>query len=197
VDDEEAFRALLDERGVLRPGALEPPVRAFTVFAQRPDACIDVTTWRRHAERFFRTQIGLTVTKRYDPANLPIVDAARIVVSAETARGTRLCYARPAEPGDLDAAEQADNRAGYTGMATLAARCKTVWLVALGVPFGPSAAPTARTSGANDSDRIALLLSAILASVLLGPILSPDKGELFGVRTARLKLEAASGAPYR
>jgi hypothetical protein len=181
VDEEEAFRALLDDRGILRPGALGPPARAFTVFAQRPDACIDTTTWRRHAERFFQTQIGLTVSKHYDPANLPLIDAVRIVVAAESARGTRMCYARPAEPRDHDAAEQADNRAGYTGMATLAARCKTVWLVAV----------------ADERDRIALLLSAILASVLLGPILSPDQEELFGVRTARLKLEAASGAPYR
>jgi hypothetical protein len=32
--------------------------------------------------------------------------------------------------------------------------------------------------------------------VLLGPILSPDGKEVFGVRTARMKLEGKS-APYR
>jgi hypothetical protein len=43
---------------------------------------------------------------------------------------------------------------------------------------------------ASEPDRAALLLAAILASVVLGPILSPDGRDLFGVRTARAKLEA-------
>ena len=44
-------------------------------------------------------------------------------------------------------------------------------------------------------DRAALFIAAIFASVFLGPILSAD-GELFGVRTARLKLEVKP-SPYR
>ena len=64
-------------------------------------------------------------------------------------------------------------RAGYTGLALLARRCKTIWLV---VREGPS-------------DRLALHLAAILASLLLGPILDASAGELFGIKTARAKLE--------
>jgi hypothetical protein len=45
-------------------------------------------------------------------------------------------------------------------------------------------------------DRVALTLAAILASALLGPVLAPEGDELFGVRTARLKLEGRA-RPYR
>lgn len=41
-----------------------------------------------------------------------------------------------------------------------------------------------------DDDTLALTLAAILASILLGPILDPRRSELFGVKTARRKLEA-------
>jgi hypothetical protein len=36
---------------------------------------------------------------------------------------------------------------------------------------------------------LALRLAAILASVVLGPILDPETSEIFGVKTARLKIE--------
>ena len=55
----------------------------------------------------------------------------------------------------------------------MARRCQTVWLVA-------------RT---DDADPLALRLAAILASVVLGPILDARGPELFGVKTARAKLE--------
>ena len=41
-----------------------------------------------------------------------------------------------------------------------------------------------------DPDALALRLAAILASVLLGPILDARVPELFGVKTARAKLDA-------
>jgi hypothetical protein len=65
-------------------------------------------------------------------------------------------------------------------MALLAQRCRTVWLV------------TRET----DDDRVSLGIAAIFASVLLGPILAPTGDELFGVRTARAKLEGQP-RPYR
>jgi hypothetical protein len=42
----------------------------------------------------------------------------------------------------------------------------------------------------DETDPAALRIAAIVASVVLGPILSPQGTELFGVRTARLKLES-------
>lgn len=197
---EERFRALLDDNGILRqrvtPSEIDAeglptpppsselisldPANAFTVFSQRKDARLDIAELRHQAARFFATKVGLTVEKRYD-AGAPLVDAARIVVASDdgTATGTRLCFGRPAETEDVAEAEAAERRTRGTGMALLAQRCPILWRIAIEAV----------------GDRAALTIAAIFASVYLGPILSPD-GELFGVRTARLKLEAAS-SPYR
>jgi hypothetical protein len=103
-----------------------------------------------------------------------------VLSSATLPETSRLCFGRPRERDDLRAAEEADVRAGSAGLGRLAQRCMTVWLVA--------------TEG--EADAAALRIAAILASVVLGPILSPDGQDLFGVRTARTKLEAL-GVPYR
>lgn len=173
---EEAFRALLDEHGLLRAGALAPPERsrAYGVFAQRSDAMLDLAALRSQASRFFATKLGFTVDKRYGEEP-PRVDATRIVIASAdaAASGTRLCVARPVAPDDLAAAEAAEAAQKTHGMALLARRCPTLWLVGIEEPL---------------PDRVALTVAAILASVLLGPILAPTGDELFGVRTARSKL---------
>ncbi len=188
TETDERFAALLDDRGVLRAaGALAAPDPAYRVFGQRPDARCEIGAWRHNAERFFGTTVGLTVDKRY-AGSYPDVDAARVVVAPTSGDvgGVRLCYGRRAAGADWDAAERADARAGTTGLGELARRCHVVWLVERQGPEDPTA----------------LLLAAIIASVLLGPILdvagasAENAGELFGVRTARLKLEGGS-APYR
>lgn len=181
---EERFRELLDDRGVVRPGALPPPDRtiSYLLFAQRSDACLDMHAIKQHAQRFFATKVGLTVDKkcRDDP---PMTDAARIVVASDDGlvSGTRLCFGRAADMGDLALVEEAERSQGSTGMALLAQRCPTVWLI--------------ETAG-GEEDRAALTLAAILASVLLGPIVPPKGDRVFGVRTARLELEKKS-TPYR
>lgn len=180
---EDAFRRLLDEKGILRAAALEPPLRwgSYAVFAQRPDARLGLETMKRHSERFFSTKIGITVDKHYDDAPLA-VDAAHVVVASDdaTAKGTRLCFARPTEQEDLQAAQAAEEAQGTSGLAQLAQRCPMVWLV---VPEG-------------EDDRTALTIATIFASTLLGPILSPDGSGIFGVRTARMKLESST-RPHR
>lgn len=183
IPTDEDFRALVDARGVLLAGALDAPKRteSFTVFAQRNDAILEANLWERHASQFFSTKVGLTIEKKYGDIAPPIVDAARVVVAPpEVPPGTRFCYARPREDDDFDAADAADARAGSTGLDLLAKRCGYVWLVA----------------AEGEDDRLAMLLAAIIASVVLGPILSPDQQTLFGVRTARSKLEAPR-AGYR
>ncbi len=167
--DEQAFREHLDADGILRPGALEPPARAYAIFAQRRDATLALPALRAHALRFFDTKVGLTADKHYGIA--PLVDAARIVVSTAGASGTRLAYGRPTTSSDLAAADAAEQAQRTSGMALLARRCPTIWLV----------------ERVADDDRVALTLAAILSSHLLGPIVAGD--EIFGVRTARMKLE--------
>lgn len=182
---EEAFRELLDERGILRPGVLAAPDRdrSYAVFSQRSDARLDIEAIGRQAERFFTTRIGSTVEKRYGDVG-PDVDAVRIVVSNSDAAtsGTRLCYGRAADATDFAAAEAAERAMGTYGLALLAQRCKTIWTI---VPDPP-----------DSSDRAALTIAAILASHLLGPILSPGGREIYGVRGARSKLEGRP-SPYR
>jgi hypothetical protein len=182
--DEERFRELLDARGLLRPGALRPPEHSTSlmVFSQRGDACLDMAQLKQHAVKFFATKIGLTVEKRYG-GYAPDIDAARVAVASDDglAAGTRLCFGRASSGSDLAIVEEAERRMMGTGMALLAQRCPTVWLI--------------ETEGAEE-DRVALLLAAIFASVMLGPIVPPRGDEVYGVRTARTKLEAL-GKPYR
>jgi hypothetical protein len=183
---EEAFRELLDERGVLRSGALAAPERdhCYAVFAQRSDARLDIEAIKGQGARFFETRLGVTVDKRYDDL-IPYADAVRIVVSNGDAAtsGTRLCYGRAAEAADYAAADAAERAMGTYGLALLAQRCKTIWTI---VPDPPDAT----------EDRAALTIAAIFASHLLGPIVSPGAAKIFGVRGARLELEART-SPYR
>lgn len=161
---------------MLRPDArLAPPApsAAYLIFSQRADALLDAHALAHQAERFFGAALELVHPKRF-PFGPPSVDAARVrLAPAGVPGGTRLCYGRARAESDLDRAHRAEMHAGYTGMFDLAKRCPTVWLVA---------------AEANP-DATALLLAAIFASVMLGPIVAPDGAELFGVRTARQKLE--------
>jgi hypothetical protein len=152
------------------------PENALVVFAQRTDARVDIDGWNAHAMRFFATRIGLTTDRRYatgeDP---PRTDALSFVVAVDgEAPGVRSVFVRPCELGDYALAEAIETKGRYTGLSLLARRCKMVWLI---VHEGPA-------------DRTALRLAAIIASVLLGPILDAAGEELFGVKTARAKFEA-------
>lgn len=182
--DEASFRLLLDDRGVLREGALAAPDRnlSYAVFAQRTDARLDVETVKRQAEQFFAVKLGLTVDKRYGAGGAPRVDAARVVVAGGdgTSSGTRLVYGRSADASDVAAAEEAERATGTYGLALLAQRCTMLWCVVPEI----------------DDDRAALTIAAIFASTLLGPIVSPGGREIYGVRGARLKLEGRA-SPYR
>jgi hypothetical protein len=152
--------------------AVTPPSRddALLVFSQRADTGVDITAWNAHAVRFFATRIGLTKDR-------PTAGEAEFVIAPDAEPpGVRSAFARPSDPEDQALAEAADARAGHTGLALLARRCRTVWVVAR----------------EDERDRLALRLASILASILLGPILDSRAGELFGVKTARAKLEPRS-----
>jgi hypothetical protein len=174
--DDHEFRSLLDAQGFLRPAALPCPARdeAFTVFAQQPDARVDEGAWRRNAEQFFGLRLGFLVPKKYGSRHsMPPEDATRVILAPGSGEGTTLlAYGCPAEEDDWALADRIDATQGTTGLALLARRCPTVW----------------RVVGSSKDDPWALKLAAVLATVMLGPIVPPSQTEIFGVRTARQKL---------
>src|SRR6185437_13165548 len=148
---------------------------ALIVFAQRDDARIDVDAWNAQAERFFAARIGLAEEKRRAPGPPPRTDEARFVVAPkDEPPGIRAVLAGPREDADLALALEAEARAGGGGLAALARRCPMVW----------------RVEREREDDPLSLLLAAILASVLLGPVVDPNGPAILGVKTARAKLEA-------
>ena len=141
----------------------------YLVFAQRASADAEVDAWNAHAVRFFGARVGLAEKPRVDAGGVEL----RLVVSPDDgAPGVRTAFGRRRDAQDLAAAEAAEQRAGGGGLALLAHRCETVWLVV-------------RES---DPDPLALRLAAILAGAMLGPILDVRSLDLFGVKTARAKL---------
>jgi hypothetical protein len=141
----------------------------FVVFSQAPAGGVDIAGWDAQATRFFRTRLSLA-----DAAGPP-GSAVRIAPEGKPASIRRI-RARPREPGDLAAAEAAD--AGNSGLALLARRCGTVWLVERDAEDAPLAGSAA------------LRLAAIVASVVLGPILDARVPELLGVKSARSRFES-------
>jgi hypothetical protein len=89
--------------------------------------------------------------------------------------------ARPAADQDYSLASDAEARMSRGGLGLLARRCPVVWEIARETLPDPDA----------------LRIAAVLASVLLGPILDPDheRGpDIFGVKTAREKLAAGAAS---
>jgi hypothetical protein len=105
---------------------------------------------------------------------------------------TRLSYGSHGDQGDFDvvvrisgppdvaAAERVERGAPTGGLADLALRCKTVWEIeARGEP----------------PEWLQFEFAGVLASIALGPILTPDGSSLLGVRGARERAYRLRGAP--
>lgn len=182
--DEEQARAFLDDDGYLRSAAEAPLAlsRSYLVFSQHEGVRLDMFAWQKQATRFFQTRVGLALPKA-SGRSVAFSDAFLFLVEPpNTPLAKRLVWLRPRTNDDLDLAQRIEAVEGARGMSDLAGRCKGVCLI--------------ESEGA--TDRAALVLAALAASILLGPIVPPDQQEIFGVRTAREKLEAlSSGAAYR
>jgi hypothetical protein len=148
----------------------------FVVFSQVPAAGVDIAGWDAHAARFFRTRLSLVDVGDAPASTASTASAVRIAPEGKPA-SVRRVRGRQRDPRDLAAAEAAD--VGNSGLALLARRCGAVWLVEREAEDAPLAGDAA------------LRLAAIVASVVLGPILDARVPELLGVKSARSRFESA------
>jgi hypothetical protein len=142
----------------------------YLVFSQQRSTSPDVGQLARHARRFF----GATFELREQGEG---GDMRAVVITLSGAKGEAgapiFARVRACHEGDYEAADRAEIAGKAGGMARLARRCPFVWEV---------------DEGAGGRAEV-LRLCAILASVLLGPVMPPEGDTLFGVRGARERAE--------
>jgi len=147
------------------------------VFSQQPDLVAALPQLLAHARRFFAAELEVLSGSPLDRAEPAI---AQVTLRLESARypgsGTFHIAARRPSPADQAAAERAELRGKAGGMAQLAARCGALWVV---------------TGEGEITGSAELQLSALLASVALGPVLPDDESTLYGVRGAMERAEKA------
>jgi hypothetical protein len=144
-----------------------PAFGAYLVFSQRQDPGADLAGWNAHARRFF----GATLTAGPSPDRLAVTPEGH----APAARTVRV---RSATEADHALASEAEARMSGGGLGLLARRCAMIWEVVREAEPDPDA----------------LRVAALLASVLLGPIVDARGPEIFGVKTAREKLARAAAS---
>jgi hypothetical protein len=148
------------------------------VFSQQPDLVAALPQLLAHARRFFAAELEVLSAS---PAERPVLAEGFVSLRLESARypgsGSFRIESRPTTDADRSAAEAAEVRGKAGGMAGLAARCAAVWVVS----------PDGEPSGSAE-----LQLSALLASVALGPVMPADESTLYGVRGAMERAERAS-----
>jgi hypothetical protein len=148
------------------------------VFSQQPDLIAALPQLLAHARRFFAAELEVLSASPPERAELA---AARVSLRLESARypgsGTFRLEARATTGDDRAAAERAEARGRAGGMAQLAARCGVIWVLT----------PDGEVTGSAE-----LQLSALLASVALGPVLPADESTLYGVRGAMERAERSS-----
>jgi hypothetical protein len=159
-----------------------PLSRAYTLLAPEPSARIDIALWAHKARTFFGVTLELEQPKAYPNGEAPAADAARVeVLRKGGGASTRvLVVTVPVEeaPEARLGAVAGAAAIGGAGMDVLVQRARRVWQVSNEIAEGgdPSAP---------------LALAAILASVLLAPIVPPGGGTIFGVKGARERLGLA------
>ena len=151
---------------------------ATRVFSQQPDLVAALPQLLAHARRFFAAEVDVVSASAPDRPSLAEAEVRLRVESARyPGRGTFCIQSRPPTEADRAAAAVAEVRGRAGGMAQLAARCSSLWVV---------------TSEGEISGTALLQLSALLASVALGPVLPEDESTLYGVRGAMERAEKAA-----
>lgn len=142
---------------------------AYSVLSPEEIARVDAARWAQQA----RTFLDAVVTVVGDPMSDTFELAVGSPASEATCVGLRTLPIGDC-PEIVEAAHRGVAAIGGAGMDVLVARARRVWQVSVAVE-GDTRAP--------------LVAAALLASVLLGPIVPPDEVTIYGVRGARMRLE--------
>jgi hypothetical protein len=160
---------------------LLPPGEAWSLLAPEPSARVEAERWAHQAETFFRTRLSVVQTKRYPSGALPLADIVEVDLARKgEEKMTRVLVVT----APLDRAPDVRERAalgvqaiGGAGFDVLVEKARRVWQVEDRVAEGGDPASP-------------LALAAVLALVLLAPIVPPEETTIFGVKGARQRLEA-------
>jgi len=155
---------------------MEPlaPDAAFHLLSKDESIAWETLAISRQAQTFFDAEVSLPniVSSPTFAVNVAAVGGSPTRVMVQVAR-------REEAPEVLAAAERGVAAIGGAGFDVLVARAKLVVQIGREVEGDP---------------RAPLVLAAVLASVLLAPIVPPDETTIYGVRGARTRL-AARGWP--
>ena len=173
---------LFDEHGWTTSAVTPLPIaEAWTLLSPEPDARVDAARWAHQAATFFRARLAVVQEKRYPAGTVPLVDYLELEIGRrDDAASTRvLVLTLPiGRAPDAEKAAAAGARAiGGAGFDAILPRTRRVWQV------------RERLDGPGDT-RAPLAAAAVLASVFLSPVVPPGGGTIFGVKGARLRLEA-------
>lgn len=164
---------------------LLPPGQGWSLLSPEPEARIDEHRWAHQARVFFGAELTLVQKKAYPSGTTPMADAvevdiARVSSSSSTPRATSrvLVLTVPLDRAPLvRAAAAAGVRAiGGAGFDALLARARRAWQVR-------------EPKVAGDDARAPLVVTAVLAAVLLAPVVPPGEETIFGVKGARERLQ--------
>ncbi len=158
------------------------PENHWCLFAAAPVGRIDLARWTQQALSLVRAEITLEQRLTDPDGLLPAVASLGFTLRpiGDTATPTRVrvqTYPLSEMPAVRAAGERAAAAIGGAGMDALVARATRAWLIA------------ATPGGAGDA-RAPLALAAVMAGVLLAPIVPPEGGVIFGLKGARARLEA-------
>ena len=155
-----------------------PLERAWTLFSPEAEARADTVRWAHHARTFFSLELTVTPTKLYPTGAFPLADLCEVAVGRAGAAPARVHVVTV--PIDRSAGARAAGLAAAlapygAGFDALVMRAKRLWQIA-------------ETPLADGDARAPLVVAAVLAAVLLAPILPPREVAIFGVKTARERL---------
>jgi hypothetical protein len=155
----------------------------FRIFARHGEASVDLGRRLQNAARAFEPDVRV---QRIDRGQLAGRFCAGVRVAMNSPRDDWTASfelrVRHATAVDLAAAREADARSQHFGMSLLAENCSLIWEL--------EPAPQAQQKPVE-------LMVALAASAALGPVLSEDGSELFGVRTALERARTLSSLAVR